>query len=349
MRLSINWYGPENTWTLELFKNITSNKKIGIINWWLLTQEQCCLEQIEKFIDQNDITFFYSDENIHSASSGENYNFNELFLLLNKKNVFYIMMDKCRNGFTLPKVQNSFYAPWFFKNSLYISPDWHLDLDYRTKLFDFNALLGSDRHVRTIIYKIIKHNSKIYSTYYGNSKFKNSFENKWDEKDIHDILYNQKLIDTKLQTMSLLNRNNSNYILSHIVPTSIYNNTHFDIVCETLVRSDNIFLTEKTAKPLATGRFFCWYTSPNLIDYLKSYGFSFDTYGSYYDTITDPVYRLFAFLEEIEDITHNECRIKQIYQATKAERIHNMEVYKRNMTNFLDNLKNWIYNKINIQ
>ena len=147
--------------------------------------------------------------------------------------------------------------------------------------------------------------------------------------------------------MNFVEREGSIYPISHVVPEKIYANTHFDIVTETFVKHQTMFITEKTAKPLATGRFFCWYNSYNVASYLEPYGFDFTHYEAEYDKKCNDVDRLDAMLELVEEIAGNPLFIKDIYEKSKSARIHNMEVFKQHTQNFDDSLSKWITSCLN--
>jgi hypothetical protein len=342
---NLNWYKQENTWISKFFPEHI-NLKIGIINWWRLTKEQLLFENIEKFINQNDINFFYSDEIIYYyATQGFDYNYSELFNLLNKKNVYYIMFDKDYSTISQPNSKNLFSVPWFYKNPLYIPNDLKIDIEYRPKRYTFNMLCGSIRSYRSLLYKVLRYNPKIYLTYHGHPKYKNhKLRDFLDESDISHILQTSEIVDTRINTMTNITRNQESYILSHVIPANIYNNSHFDIVTETFIKDNHHFVTEKTAKSLATGRFFCWYNSPKVKDYLSKFGFSLETYYNSYDNNMDNIERLNCMLDDIETISNNEYFMKSIYTRTKDERIHNMKIYRKNFDEFSDKITSWLSN-----
>jgi hypothetical protein len=143
--------------------------------------------------------------------------------------------------------------------------------------------------------------------------------------------------------MVFLEKGGINTELSHIIPSTIYNNTHFDIVTETYIREEHQFLTEKTAKPIAAGRLFYWYSSPSMVPYLQKYGFSFSTYpANEFDYIADHVIRLDSLVDSVEQVTGNIEKIKELYKKTKDERIHNKNVYENHRQRFAADLYKWI-------
>jgi len=341
--IEITNYGnslSSDAWIREASYKLNKNLKVGIINWWWLDKNQENIETISSFVDSQDICFFVSEEIYFKYSD---VNINELFSVLNNKNVYYIMMSEDYALLTPPFMSKCYYIPWFFKSRLYIDKNLKIDVDFRTKKYDFNFLPGSKKSNRTLLYKLLKDNNHIYSSYYGHPTFKYTSNTELESPEQHEALINQDVTTEKLDTMVFLAKEGKNYTLSHIIPTNIYNNTHFDIVCETYIRDQHQFLTEKTAKPIATGRLFYWYSSPGMVSYLEKYGFSFSTYpGSHYDQYSDHVIRLDALVESIEQVAGNTERIKQLYKETKDERIHNKNVYENCTNNFFDDLYKWI-------
>jgi hypothetical protein len=181
----------------------------------------------------------------------------------------------------------------------------------------------------------------------GHTRFKIDNIPSLDNDDVYNDLISQDITQHKLNTMNSVQREHSNYPISHVVPEKIYDNTHFDIVTETFIKHQTMFITEKTAKPLATGRFFCWYNSYNVASYLEPYGFDFTHYEAEYDKICNDVDRLDAMLELVEEIAGNPIFVKDIYTKSKSARIHNMEVFKQHTQNFDTSLNQWIISCIN--
>lgn len=318
-------------------------KKVGIINWWWLTPDEIQLENLKNFVELQDICFFISEEIFDRYYAGhEPIDMNKVFELLNSYNVYYIVFSHDLTLNIQPDKNRTFYNPWFFKSPLYIPSNFNADLDYIEKPYAFNLMLGSRKSYRTIVYNILKNNKNIYSKYLGHPKFKFDDIPNLDDYEVYKDLTSQDVAKDKLNTMNSLEKEGSEYPISHIVPLKIYSNTHFDIVTETLVKYQNMFITEKTAKPLATGRFFCWFNSSNVIDYLRKFGFDFANYEAEYDKIQGDIDRLDAMLEVVGEIVNNPLYIKDIYKKTKNARIHNMNLFKEHTNNFKTNLSNWI-------
>lgn len=314
-------------------------KRIGIIDWWWTTEEQAEIQNLKKFVESHDICFFISEEIFDGHHSVD---MNKVFEMLNSHNVYYLLFS---HDFTLkvqPSYNRSFYNPWFFKSPLYVPTTFTPDLDYVDKTYAFNLMLGSKKSYRTIAYNVLKNNKNVYSKYLGHSNFKYDSIPNLDDIEIYTDLFSQDVDQHKLNTMNFVERCGEKYPLSHLVPEKIYANTHFDIVTETFVKYQNMFTTEKTAKPLATGRFFCWFNSNNVISHLEKYGFDFMHYHADYDKMHNDVDRLNSMLELVEEISANPLFVKDIYEKSKHARIHNMEVYKEQRKNFNSRVSDWL-------
>jgi uncharacterized CHY-type Zn-finger protein len=322
------------------------NIKVGIIDWWWTSAAEARVENLKKFVESQDICFFISEEVFNQHKSID---MNAVFKMLNSHNVCYLIFSK---DFTLkeqPCPTKTFYYPWFFKGlgEFYVPTDFIPNLDYVEKPYAFNLMLGSEKWYRTYAYEKLKDNSNIYSTYLGHPEYKHHNLIQLDDTDIQTDLITQDVAQKKLHTTSFVEREGKPYLISHVVPQGVYANTHFDIVTETLVDSQNIFLTEKTAKPLITGRFFCWYNSENIINHLSQYGFDFSDYYAEYDMIPDNIDRLNSMLEVVKSIANDNLLLANIYEKTKIARIHNMETYKKHKENFTDRIETWILTMIN--
>jgi hypothetical protein len=323
----------------ELRLNVVPTRRVGIINWWWLSDNEASLDNLKAFVERQDICFFLSEEIFQRY---QHINVNDVFALLNRYNVYYVLFSEDHNLSVKPNYSKSFYCPWFFKSPLHVSADFAPDSVYREKPYAFNLMLGSRKHFRTLSYKVLKNNNNIYASYLGHSKFKDTSMTFLDDADIKSNLVIQNVDIDKLNTMDTVLRNNSNHAISHVVPETIYAKTHFDIVTETFVKPGHHFLTEKTAKPLATGRFFCWYASSGVKSYLEKYGFAFESEFTSYDRAINDVDRLDILLDMVEEIASNQNLVKEIYTKTAASRKHNMDVYWKSRERFDLDLCDWL-------
>jgi coenzyme F420-reducing hydrogenase delta subunit len=357
-----------NNYESDLLKKYEkSSEKILIFNWerWLYFDSSwydiehrvhLCKLQLDNLlieIEKYDICFFVISELIEMTeqqATGERKKLLQEFMTeVDKLNVFYIASSEDSN-YPLD-LSRTFNMPWFADRSIYTSQDTTIDFDYRQKDFTFNMLLGSEREYRTKMFEAVRPHSYVYSTYMGHSQYKNDSDTHLEDAGTLYHLTQQDLGASysigKLDTMIPVIQENRPYILSHVVPETIYNNTHFDIVCESQhVRGSMHFTTEKTAKPLSTGRFFIWFNSPNTAGYLRKYGFELQDYLSEYDNGLPDDARLETIFELIKEIGDNKNYIKKIYKDTKEARIHNQKVYEQIKSETKYERAVWICNQV---
>jgi hypothetical protein len=103
-----------------------------------------------------------------------------------------------------------------------------------------------------------------------------------------------------------------------------YDDTYFSIVAETTVSTPELFITEKTFKPIAYQHPFLILGQPKVLDYLRSQGF--ETYNNIFDESYDDEYDLDKRLEKI---INNIKGFNQIpYDAITLEKlIHNQNLF----------------------
>jgi hypothetical protein len=341
-----------------------SECNILIFNWerWCFHETDWCTfpntntstvsvgELIEE-IKEYDICFFVISEMIvqnllfHASINDNLPTIDTLFEEMSKLNVVYLCLSEDSN-FPIDK-SKSLNMPWFTDKKIYISENTTSDFDYRQKDFTFNMLLGSERKHRTKIFESLRHNSYMYSSYMGHAYHVKNSDTHLDTGDIISSLTDQDL-SMKLNTMEKIKREDINYCISHIVPETIYNNTHFDIVTESQPKRNGLhFTTEKTGKPIAAGRFFIWYNSPHKVEYLRQFGFELQDYMCGYDQIIDDYDRLDAIFTLVREIGNNENYIKKIYEDTKEARIHNQEVYNKLKKTYHIRLVDWMTSEVN--
>jgi len=83
-----------------------------------------------------------------------------------------------------------------------------------------------------------------------------------------------------------------------------YQNTHIEVVLETLFDDDRLHLTEKSLRPIACGQPFILCATHGSLAYLRSYGFRTfgDVIDESYDEILDPLERLQAVVLTMKKI-----------------------------------------------
>ena len=306
--------------TSTVLQQSNKTKVIGSINYWQLSCEELELENLKQFCERCDIIFLISDEVITKPEC--DYPWNKVKQLLDQYNTYYIMFS---DHASYTPDQRHYVMPWFVKQDLLLpSVD---NIEYEPKQYVFNCLLGSDKEHRTDIYNAVKDNKHIYSTYFGHPEHKHNSDTHLESDNVINHLYNQPVHQQKLNTYSEPGKATfpGRHHFSHIVPIGVYSQTHFDIVSETHLVHNEYFVTEKTAKPLAMGRYFVHYSSPHIKTYLESYGFDFRDYGMTYDSIKDNEHRMNALLNKIDEICDTDPQ--QQYELTKENRQFNQKQY----------------------
>jgi hypothetical protein len=109
--------------------------------------------------------------------------------------------------------------------------------------------------------------------------------------------------------------------------TSIWNNYHIEVVSETDAHS-SYWVTEKTARCLATGKPFVLMSGAGALDHLKSFGFK--TYGDFidedYDKTTTPNQRIQHIIKSLKQLQHGD--FPAIMQKLNEIAAENAEIYK---------------------
>jgi hypothetical protein len=203
--------------------------------------------------------------------------------------------------------QNGFLPVYFWSHAV-IARDWFRyaehdpALDQRSphKLFlIYNRAWSGTREYRlTFAEMLVKNNglSKLcrmgfnhtdQDTHYQNHTFKNSA---------------LRITSTDLEQYFFENNTPSNASADYC--TLDYQETHVEVVLETLFDDSRWHLTEKTLRPIACGHPFILASTAGSLKYLQSYGF--ETFEGLidetYDTIQDPVLRLRAIVFSMEQL-----------------------------------------------
>ena len=105
---------------------------------------------------------------------------------------------------------------------------------------------------------------------------------------------------------------------------SDYEQTDIEVVLETLFDDSRIQLTEKSLRPIACGQPFILASTVGSLKYLRSYGFK--TYESVwnedYDKISDPIKRLHAIVNLMNDIANWDSETRK-FKLAQAQQIAN--------------------------
>ena len=100
---------------------------------------------------------------------------------------------------------------------------------------------------------------------------------------------------------------------------SLYQNTRFTVITETIFNANTAFVTEKIFKPLALGHPFILIAGSGTLKALENMGFkcNFYNFGTEYDAIEDPVQRFAVIHDKIKEFISldNDTKIKMMGAA----------------------------------
>lgn len=203
----------------------------------------------------------------------------------------------------------------FYKN---IRPLTLYNLDpYSVKPLMFDALLGRKKPHRDQAYNFIKQtnlDTRGIVTYVNDTQinFKSSSKDNWiwPKEGLTEI-------DNVEWTVDRVRYYGHRMSLSQVIPTNIYNQTAYSLVCETNFENDYVFFTEKTVKPILARRLFILLSHRYALAELRNLGFK--TFAGIidesYDEIEPAIHRHQAALEQLEWLCNqdqadilNQCR-----------------------------------------
>lgn len=147
------------------------------------------------------------------------------------------------------------------------------------KPYMFDCLLGRSRPHRDHLYKQIKKSKFIdnilYTYYYSNDHLSQGI---WDNKD---YIFNEEI--------EFLDPRGINVGVTRYtrLPVSVYNQSYYSIVSETMVFNDFNQYTEKVAKPLVAKRPFIAFCGQHYLKNLRKLGFK--TFGNVIDESYDDI------------------------------------------------------------
>lgn len=220
-----------------------------------------------------------------------------------------------------------FSGQWFMSPINFYSnnslSDWAVDFlsktntkEYSNRAYLFDCLLGKERHNRNFIEELYLKSTgkeKIFFSY-----CKDNIKNgTWDFP-----------VDSVTETGQLIEHNNTLFTASSALPYSIYNQSFYSIVAETLIYNEYSFYTEKIVKPMLAKRPFIVFAGPYYLKNLKKLGFkTFDgIIDESYDSIVDYQQRFKSAWEQVEKIML--CDPTEIYQKTQHIREHNYQLFR---------------------
>jgi hypothetical protein len=220
----------------------------------------------------------------------------------------------------------NFSGHWFMSPINFYSystkSNWAIDFlnkinyDNFCRPYLFDCLLGrqkNDRDCIEFLYNTSTEKEKILFTYYKNDI----------KKGIWDLS-----VDSIVDSGQLVNYNDDVVVPSTTIPISVYNQSYYSIVSETLTFNDYVFYTEKIAKPILAKRPFIVFSGQNYLKNLKSLGFkTFDCIiDESYDNIFDFNERAKHAWQQVETLTKLDP--KYVYSVTKHVREHNYHLFR---------------------
>jgi hypothetical protein len=287
-----------------------------------LTPQQHCLFEVDHEPEK------FDPEILH--------NFGTVFLLSGEGNTQKYYKPEQTNWHYFDSTVSDQYLirPWMFHFSHTVTVNTALGLTDQlscttAKPLVWDALLGLERPHRDLAYQRITQDpvlrAKTFLTYYNiNKDFIPGFRG---QKDPIPIGWSSENI--VVDGIPGIWR-------SQIIPTDIYNQTWFSLVCET--RSDTqgcSFFTEKIAKPMLAGRPFVVLADQNYLRRLRSLGFqTFESvFDQSYDSIEDNQTRWNRALDLMQWISDQDP--EEIYQRCQQVLLHNQQLIKTNWENLL--------------
>ena len=141
--------------------------------------------------------------------------------------------------------------------------------------------------------------------------------------------------------------NEDKFTPSSAIPYSVYNQSYYSVVSETVYFNTYSFFTEKIAKPILAKRPFVSFSGQNYLKNLKQLGFkTFDNViDESYDNIFDLKQRMEKAWEQVEYLIAQDPF--EIYQQTQEIRDHNYNLFRT--TDWTTSVKHIISNFANIE
>lgn len=217
------------------------------------------------------------------------------------------------------KYQDHGYLTCYYWAHGLISKDWYRFAQYDLDLFHkfdnikydfliYNRDWTGSREYRLFFSELLVNHSLVESC-------KTSFSPKCNE--IFYLNHNFRNDRFKTQRVDLdhfFQKNSAPPWASADYCNADYNETAIEVVLETVFDDSRWHLTEKSLRPIACGKPFILATSAGCLGYLKNYGFKtfHPLINEQYDSIHDPLERLFAIVTEMK-------RIQKLSRSQKKE------------------------------
>jgi hypothetical protein len=114
-----------------------------------------------------------------------------------------------------------------------------------------------------------------------------------------------------------------------------YKNTFVELICETTFTEKSFLITEKTQHSVFGCNFPIWISSPGTVAFLRNMGLDVfdDIVDHSYDTIENPIDRLYTAISNNKDILSNP-NIKDIWKKNQSRFEKNVDFIKKEMYEF---------------
>lgn len=186
-----------------------------------------------------------------------------------------------------------------------------------SKKYFFDALLGTKRNHKDIIYSLLKDNpnkDKFLFNYSGNLL---------SNPNAHWILANEDEIPGQMITYNKVQKANASCVIHYL----IYNQCWYSLVAETTGSQPNFF-TEKTGKPLLSKRLFVIFAGYHHLSHLREFGFK--TFNGIID-------------ESYDNIKDQKTRYKQAWKQVEfLMKQDPIEIYKQAQSILEHNYKHFM-------
>lgn len=305
------------------------------------------LVSINNFITQNPnlcIVFYYPSEGFTS-----DFSYRKLFETLTKsvKNINNTVavvfgnhnIEKSYNKFladkNYPKRFKVFSIDYFRNEAVELANNINLlDRTYDKINYDFLCLNRIARYNRIALYTELKRKGLLENNLVSYHNIKNNSLSEDNLRFAENLVDNEysSLLKNSLNDKIILD-NIGNYLDPYLVNEKYYRETFFSLITETEI--DDLFLTEKTYKPILFGHPFIIWGSCGVLEYLRSKGFKTyeGIFNETYDTIKDNKQRLEAIIKELERYKNLNTK-KKIKNFEKSK-----EIARHNRYNMLNNTK----------
>lgn len=253
-------------------------------------------------------------------------------------NNYVLLCHSEKNSQELKKYeQNNFVGVYYWAHAL-IARDWFRYANHDSRLTPDINLIKTDFLIYNRAWSGTREYRLKFIELLIDQQLVNSCNTTFSQVDsgIHytnHTFKNPALSIDRFDFENLLEPNNSSSNASADYETSDYTTSAIEVVLETLFDDSRNHLTEKALRPIACGKPFIIAATPGTLEYLRSYGFKtfHGLIDESYDTITDPLDRLNAIVNEMKRISN--LSVDQKHKLWAAL----LEIAKYNKQHFFSN------------